>query len=258
MGTAARLSDWEKQISMACALTHVRCYGSVESTMDAARDALAGLDKRDSALFLAREQTTGRGRQGRSWAQPISGFYGTYAFAASSGIATVAGFSLVAGIAVIRTLEGLGLRVKLKWPNDVLSETGAKVCGILIDIVNEHGVPWILTGIGINLSGEPRLDNDNASSSLETLGARNVTPVEIASRLSPILLDCWKLYCNQGFAAFRAEWLASAYAIERAIAVDTGSETVQGVFIGVSDRGGLLVQRDAQTTEIISGHVIKI
>lgn len=235
-------------------LTYVSCFDSVESTMDIAREAVAGLEPHERALFLSREQTRGRGRQGRVWAQPEVGFYGTFAFAAPSGIATVAGFSLVAGVAVARLFRTYGVTVQLKWPNDVLSESSAKVSGILIDIVTEQGTPWILTGIGINLSGEPTLSS--ATSSLATLCGKKLCVPDVACQLTPILLAAWSTYSNQGFAAFKSEWTSLACGIGKSIKIDTGSEHVSGVFSGVSARGGLLLQRGSELLEIISGHVL--
>ena len=259
MHSSARITDWEDRILNCGAgdgqsLSHVRCFAAVGSTMDCAREALPNLGPRDRALFLAREQLQGRGRQGRVWAQPKVGFYGTYAFAAPQGIASIAGFSLVVGIAVARLVQSFGSQVRLKWPNDIYTDEGAKFSGILVDIVTLKDVPWILTGIGINLSGEPQVDTK--VSSLETLTGRRLDVPSVAAQLSPILLKLWEEYAGFGFAAFKSEWLGLAYALGKQITIDTGSDRLSGIFNGVSDRGGIVLERGSELVEIISGHVI--
>ena len=74
-------------------------------------------------VLVAERQSAGRGRRGRqwqSWAEGSLTFSLLWRFA--PGAPVPAGLSLVAGLAVARTIEQLGvLGVQLKWPNDVLS-----------------------------------------------------------------------------------------------------------------------------------------
>ncbi|MBN8550706.1 MAG: biotin--[acetyl-CoA-carboxylase] ligase [Deltaproteobacteria bacterium] len=261
MSQLERIPDWEERIQtlragQAPLLTHVRCYESLGSTMDVARELLPALATHDRALVLTKHQQQGRGRQGRRWEQPRSGFYGTFVFAAPPALAGIAGFSLVTGIAVARTLRTMGATVQLKWPNDVLTPDGAKLCGILIDLVTEQQTNWLLTGIGINLAGEPNVNT--TTSSIATLTGKEIDPCEVATALTPILLDLWNVYAVQGFAAFRSEWISHAYGIGRSITIDSGTDRTTGVFRGVSDRGGLLLERGSELSEFISGHILAI
>lgn len=85
-----------------------------------------------AAAAFAFEQTAGRGRFGRRWASPPGGFYLSLLVAAPPA----AGFSLLpiaAGLAAAEAVErAAGLRVELRWPND-LDWNGGKLAGVLAE-----------------------------------------------------------------------------------------------------------------------------
>lgn len=101
---------------------------------------------------FAELQTQGRGRRGKQWAM-----------SAHSNIAMSLSWSylmsrmrlhllpLSIAMAIVTTLENLGLRqVQVKWPNDVLVQ-GKKIAGILIETqpINDEEVA-VVVGIGLN------------------------------------------------------------------------------------------------------------
>ncbi len=103
-------------------------------------NAAAGLPI--GSVVVADSQTAGRGRAGRSWQAP-------------PGTALLATFVLPpdpivvfrAGVAAARAC---GLRVRLKWPNDLMLD-GRKLGGVLAEIRDERA----LVGIGVNLTWAP-------------------------------------------------------------------------------------------------------
>ena len=113
----------------------------VDSTNERAR-ALAARGAPSGTLVTAREQSAGRGRQGRTWTAP-------------PGRALLCSLllrdpprllPLAAGVAVA---EVVGDRARVKWPNDVLLDE-RKVAGILVE-----GRPqerWAVLGIGLNVA----------------------------------------------------------------------------------------------------------
>lgn len=255
-----RIPEWEKLIldppQHAAGLTDVRCLRTVGSTMDEARAMLPVLSQSSRALVLAESQEQGRGRQGRGWSQPEVGFYGTFALPAVYGVGAVVGFSLAVGVALARFVHALGGECKLKWPNDVVSPAGAKLSGVLIELVTSHDLTWVLTGIGVNLAGAPVLSVPTTD--LRALTGQAISVPEAARAFSPLLLQVWKDFTAGGFPLFRKEWLSLAYRLHEVLQVDTGSEKISGEFIDVSERGCLILDTGSRTVEIISGHVVGV
>ncbi len=123
----------------------------VESTQVVARErVVAGLC--EGRAFAARVQTRGYGRHGRVWQSPEGGLWMTVALPGVSA-EVVASAGLRVGVACGRVIEAKladgGVRVSVKWPNDLLIE-GGKVCGVLCESFVHGGRSWLLVGIGIN------------------------------------------------------------------------------------------------------------
>jgi BirA family biotin operon repressor/biotin-[acetyl-CoA-carboxylase] ligase len=125
-------------------LGHPRVHLRVTDSTNRVARELAASGAVHGTLVTAREQTAGRGRQGRGWHAP-------------PGAALVCSWvlrdpppllSLAAGVA---TAEVCGQRARVKWPNDVLIE-GRKVAGILVEGRPQEG--WAVLGIGLNVALE--------------------------------------------------------------------------------------------------------
>lgn len=119
----------------------------VESTNARARE-LAARGAPHGTLVTAREQTAGRGRQGRTWsAVPGRGLLCSVLIRDPPRL-----LPLIAGVAVAEVAEAVavgGARAKLKWPNDVHLD-GRKVAGILVEGRPQEG--WAVAGIGLNVA----------------------------------------------------------------------------------------------------------
>jgi len=95
-------------------------------------------------------QTAGQGTRGRSWQAPAAtSLLGSWLFRpapAEPGL-----LALLAGVAVARTLERLGVSgASLKWPNDV--EAGhKKVAGALAHATTDGEGGSLVLGIGVNV-----------------------------------------------------------------------------------------------------------
>ncbi len=109
----------------------------------------------EGSVFLAEQQTAGRGRGAHDWhsAQSV-GIYCSVILRPALPPADVLVLSLAAGLAVQAAVREVDERVTadLKWPNDLLIN-GKKFCGILTEMNAEvTRVRYIVVGIGINVN----------------------------------------------------------------------------------------------------------
>ncbi|MBX9929054.1 MAG: biotin--[acetyl-CoA-carboxylase] ligase [Gemmatimonadaceae bacterium] len=132
-------------------LPAIRHLSVVSSTMDEAhRWASEGAPA--GALVLADAQQAGRGRMGRAWlSAPGAGIWMTLIERPKDPKALDV-LSLRIGMAAARVLDRFaGEEVRLKWPNDLLLDSG-KLGGILIETRwREERVEWVAVGVGVNL-----------------------------------------------------------------------------------------------------------
>lgn len=116
-------------------------YRVINSTNERAR-AIAAAGAPHGTLVTAFEQTSGRGRQGRTWSAPAG-----RALLCSLIVRDPPRLlPLAAGVAVS---EVAGERARIKWPNDVLLD-GRKLAGILVEGRPQAG--WAVLGVGLNVA----------------------------------------------------------------------------------------------------------
>ena len=124
-------------------------------------DLLARAQRAEGAegfVLAAEEQTSGRGRMGRSWVSPPrAALTFSVLLRPQAPAARLGWLPLLAGVAVATALrEATGVTAVLKWPNDLLAG-GAKLGGILAEAAPASGTGGtaVVVGIGINVDTEP-------------------------------------------------------------------------------------------------------
>ncbi len=149
----APLAAWEGRSAEAWArrlrAETVELHATVSSTNDRA-GALVRDGRPAPAVVVADRQSAGRGRRGRRWASDTPhGLWFTVAWEAGEGVA--GGLPLRVGLGVARGIESVvpGLRVQVKWPNDLIVD-GRKLGGVLCERSGAH----VLAGVGLNLNHE--------------------------------------------------------------------------------------------------------
>ncbi len=131
----------------------VQHYFRIGSTNAEAMEAAAAGDP-EGSVFVAEEQTSGRGRGSHTWeSQASQGIYCSVILRPQLAPADVLVTSLAAGLAVsLATEEVTGIRPDLRWPNDVLFGD-KKFCGILTELNAEATrVRYVVVGMGVNVN----------------------------------------------------------------------------------------------------------
>ena len=249
----------------------VRHYDSVSSTMDVAREMIAGsatLAPSWSGLVTADQQSAGRGRQGRSWLSGERAFMGTFVFCTSQGISDLAGYSLSVGAALATAFERFDIRFSLKWPNDlVVVQAGQlrKLGGILIEVEEVGDIRCILVGVGINLSAPPDVLQHSAIA-IDELSAARLPLEQVTEVVAEALLRAHKRFVERqgvnpgGFEAIRPEWERySCFVPEQTeIALEIGGSVVSGTYAGVTSSGALRLAVDDRERVFHSGHIVSV
>jgi BirA family biotin operon repressor/biotin-[acetyl-CoA-carboxylase] ligase len=129
-------------------------YYKIGSTnVEAMESAAAGAP--EGSVFVAEEQTAGRGRGAHQWESAASaGIYCSVVLRPALPASEALVLSLAAGLAVhsaVQQVDG-NAAPDLKWPNDLFIN-GKKFCGILTEMNAEPTrVRYIVVGIGINVN----------------------------------------------------------------------------------------------------------
>ncbi len=232
----------------------LRRFDQLDSTNDEAkRQAAEGAP--NGTIILARRQTAGRGRRGRSWESPEGNLYASLLLRPDCEAQQAAQLSFVAALAVADTLGGIlpsEKRVELKWPNDVLVG-GRKISGILLESAPGGGrLDWVIIGCGINIMTHPELARGRATS-LMAEGASPLTPESLLANLVLALHGGIGRWQANGFAPVREAWLASAHGIGRPIEVRLPDETLHGTFAALDENGALMLELACGGQRLVTG-----
>lgn len=150
--------------------------GRIRSTQDTAR-RLAERGEPSGTLVSAESQTRGRGQREHGWSSGKGGVYFTLLTRPEVPPKRLAAASLKAAKAVSRVVAGLGLKTRVKAPNDVFASADGrawrKVAGILLESSVRSGrTEWLLIGVGLNANNRLPKELAEASSLGSLLGRR--------------------------------------------------------------------------------------
>jgi len=161
-------------------------YYKIGSTnIEAMESASAGAP--EGGIFVAEEQTAGRGRGVHQWeSAPSAGIYCSVVLRPALPPSEALVLSLAAGLAVHSAVQQIDSRVlpDLKWPNDLLLE-GRKFCGILTEMNAEPTrVRYIVVGIGINVNqAKFPVELQSIATSLRLVSGTEWSRVELCAAL---------------------------------------------------------------------------
>ena len=242
-----------------CAVGHTVDYRrSVESTMPPAHELAQDAAVRAGHIVTTEQQTSGKGRRGRSWDAPYAqGVLVSVVLTPPLLPGDPARIPMAAGLAVADTLleavPELAGTVSLKWPNDVLLGSGSstgKVAGILVESAFESdALKYAVLGIGVNVNQRP--------AQFPEVAAHMVTPVSLRSFLGRRVdrTDLLAILCTQLAARFAAdesrgdmfqEWRSRLSTLGQRVSVyvlpQAGRATVTGMALDVTAAGDLLVE----------------
>lgn len=215
-------------------MTRVRIVEHAGSTN---ADLLADPSAVEGDWLVALRQSSGRGRQGRTWQSLEGNFAGSTLIVLGSTDPPAATLALAAGLALIEAVDAAapGRATQLKWPNDLMlandRQEWAKLGGILLERTGDR----VVAGFGVNLAAAPAIDG-RATASLD----RAVTPQAFAPFLAASvarLIGAWRAADP---AAFADAWALRAHRVGTPIEIHS-SPTVRtsGTFDGLAPDGAL-------------------
>ncbi|WP_300278643.1 biotin--[acetyl-CoA-carboxylase] ligase [Peptacetobacter sp.] len=130
---------------------NIKYMQSVDSTNNYCRKNASSLS--DGSIVIAEYQSEGKGRLGKNWQSNLGeGIWMSLIVKPNIPVYKAPFLTLVAGAAILNAFEKLGIKTKIKWPNDIILND-KKVCGILTEMIAEvEKVDSIIIGIGINVN----------------------------------------------------------------------------------------------------------
>lgn len=224
----------------------VRIFDLVDSTNSEAKRC-AEDSLRSPVLFVAREQSQGRGRMGRSFlSRRAMGIFMSLLYFTDKPMCDAVSVTTAAAAIVAKEIESVsGNPMKIKWVNDIYNDRG-KVCGILTETLPVGGGFAVIVGIGINIGDDTFPEElKNIASSIGDIGGNEDG---LIAKITDALLFHSRFPEDRSYMAeYRKRFMLEG---EQVDFLQNGEKVGSGRVVGVDDDGSLIYVPDGKNEAV--------
>jgi len=236
-------------------ITSVQVLEETDSTNRVAKQ-LAQNGAKEGTLVVAKRQSMGKGRLGRSFFSPEGGIYMSMVLRPEIAPEKAVLITTCAAVAVARAIGKVcGLDAGIKWVNDIFIDR-KKVCGILAEaeMNPETATPeYVILGIGINVKKQSvPVELKEIVGCLEDYGM-------IPEKKEELMVAVWKefgfFYETLSTAVYMKEYKERSILLGREVTVFAATGEYRAVVSDIDEEGHLIIERDGMLQRISSGEV---
>lgn len=226
----------------------------------------------EGVFVLARKQSGGRGRQGRTWVSPEdSGIFISIILRPTLAPSELPLISLAAGVAAAKAIESVcQIRIGLKWVNDLVF-AGKKIGGILAEAPGaETGQmtasgwllpPAVIVGMGVNLNlmqDEIPAELKDKVDSLDAICQQTVDANLLIAQILYFLEDSYN-NLRHGFPEILIQdWKSYSQTLGKRVKATLGDELIEGFAEDIAATGALVLKLDDGSKRLLHAGEITI
>ena len=192
-------SDFYKKIAV---------FEDISSTNIKAKE-LAKNTEDEGTIIISKTQSKGRGRNNRIWHSPLGGLYISIILRPTVNTKNVTLLPLLGALSVVYTLDSIGIKSSIKWPNDVRINK-RKISGILIESeITGRKIEYVILGIGINLNMDIDIFPEefiNNTTSIKYETGVNINYYDFLEKLLIYIEEYYSFYKNQKYDIILNQW----------------------------------------------------
>jgi BirA family biotin operon repressor/biotin-[acetyl-CoA-carboxylase] ligase len=242
------------RVSIALAGTPFADIAYVDQTDSTNADAAAllGDPRHAGTSIVAEHQTAGRGSRNREWIDVAgSALLVTTILPASVPSESLWAIPFWTGLSLQMALRDAGIDATLRWPNDLLLN-GRKLAGILCVSRVSAATAWVACGVGVNVTRPAPLPAIEPAPAFCD-DAISVDRAELLQRLLQNYSTSLSLLSQPRSVAERWERASGIAGSRYAMLEDGAIEPYEATAIGLSDDGGLTVERNGTVRTVALG-----
>lgn len=231
-------------------------FKKIDSTNIYAK-TLASEGYKDGTVVVAREQTAGKGRLGRTFFSKRGGLYFSVILRPYKSLNDTVFITTAAAVAAARAIEKVsGKKCEIKWVNDIYINS-KKVCGILTEgaITPDGSLDYAILGVGINLFAPKGGFPSNlplAGSVFDKKILKNKIKKEI---LAIFLAEFYRFYENIDKKEFIAEYQSRSLLTDKEITYQKEGSQYKARVVGIDDNANLIVENNSGIEKISHGEI---
>ena len=240
-------------------LQELTIFEEIGSTNDEAKTKLTEIENfNDSLVIFAEQQTSGRGRSGKTWESPANvNIYLSFGWHSSLKISDLEGLSLASGVEISNHLDPIiGESLKIKWPNDLfLSEK--KVGGILVETTSNKKGTSIVIGVGLNVLMSDKVENsiDQDWTSLSIHFGKDFDRNKIAGNILEALFHLKNNFETNGFSHYKDRFEELNILKNKECLATFDDVSLMGLAEGITENGELIFNENGKIYQLRYGDV---
>ena len=228
---------------------------STSSTNTIAKEIIK--EHKEAFILLTRDQVIGRGRMNRSWQMSADKDI-AMSFTVPCNIPYSLLFSIIRLVSVV-VCQLLNKYSKdqclIKWPNDVITRDGKKICGILTEsVLEDNEIKYIIIGVGININSDNLPDY---ADSLKELTGKEWNINQFYSGLIESLVLLWEDFPNNEEWIVK-EWEQLLIWKNEEVVLTHNNQEYKGILKSVLQDGSLILEIDKEQKIFLSGDLSAI
>ncbi|MFT3983713.1 MAG: biotin--[acetyl-CoA-carboxylase] ligase [Lachnospiraceae bacterium] len=252
-----------KYLSVSDRRLSIELRDSVTSTNTVLKE-LAENGAQEGLIVIAREQSAGKGRKGRSFYSPRNGsLYMSVLLRPAIPVEQAVSITTMAAVSVARAVEETsGKHTLIKWVNDVFMDQ-KKICGILTEasVDMETGFPaYAVLGIGINIyppaEGLPKELKEIVGTVFQIPGEGGGSYTNLLA--AGVLNRFFEYYDRILDKSYMEEYRRRSFVIGRQVTYLSGETKRQVTVLGIDDDAGLLVEAQDGTRSVLDSGEVSI
>ena len=241
------------------ALTATECdivmLDETASTNTVAKELAHG-GANEATVIIAKKQSGGRGRMGRSFlSDSENGLYMTIILRPGISVAESTCITVIGAVATAEAIEQTsGKECKIKWVNDIFIND-KKVCGILTEASADFesgSLDYAVIGIGVNIAppknGFPSEIKNIAGSVF--CDVPNGYKAKLAAK---IIDNFFGYYFNINNKSYIKTYRKKSNIIGKEVGVYRGTEVIYGTVIDIDNEAAIVVKTDEGIRKFTSG-----
>lgn len=232
----------------------IHYFKSVSSTNLCARKIIEK-NFEEGTIIVSDVQKKGRGRKDRSWSSPKGGLWFSAILFPDIPPQNAMLITMTTSIAVAQSIQKIGLKPIIKWPNDVLVNN-KKICGVLTEIDAEiDKINSAIVGVGININNTLPDDLNKTATSIKKELGRPISRVNFFKNLLENFDTDYNQLKSGNYDNIREKWLFHSDIIGRKIRVNNEKNNLTGIVHDIDQNGSILLNTKNGDTKIFSGDV---
>ena len=231
----------------------IYCYDSVDSTNEEAKRS-AGYAP-DRSVFVANQQTAGKGRRGRTWISPKGeDLFFSLLLRPDIPPESASMLTLVAAMAAAEVAKRYSREsCQIKWPNDIVLHN-RKICGILTEMGAEMGeISYVIIGVGFNLNRmEFEEDIVSMATSIRKETGERITRAAFLADFLAEFMKRFEIFLREGdLSPFVKEYDSHLINVGKEVKIVSRQGTRIRTALGINEKGELRIQDELGREETV-------